>query len=55
MKNLIKFNRNKVILVLALVFLVSLFIGVYFYMKIKDIEIREIYWEDFPQVYDPEF
>ena len=24
-------------------------------LKIKDIEIREIYWEDFPQKYKPEF
>ena len=24
-------------------------------LKIKDIEIREIYWEDFPQQYKPEF
>jgi len=24
-------------------------------LKIQDIEVREIYWEDFPQLYDPEF
>lgn len=43
MKNLIRFNRNKVILVLSLVFLVSLFIGVYFYIKIKDVvDINQI-------------
>lgn len=24
-------------------------------LKIKDIEVRELYWEDFPQSYEPEF
>ena len=24
-------------------------------LRIKDIQIHEIYWEDFPQSYDPEF
>ena len=24
-------------------------------LRIKDIEVREIKWEDFPQVYEPEF
>ena len=24
-------------------------------LKIKDIEVREIYWEEFPQTYEPEF